>query len=128
MTLVGRHFVLGGLLCLERVVDEIAIEDGLGAGGGRGDQGGDESGARRRVNFEERRDRKPMTGQADLRSSTANPMRYQRRIPFYSLDVTSFHSQPFSQNSQKYHFHQQSQTTRNGNTSHEATKRETCRA
>jgi len=39
MTLVGRHFVLGGLLCLERVVDEIAIEDGLGAGGGRGDQG-----------------------------------------------------------------------------------------
>jgi hypothetical protein len=38
MTLVGRHFILGGFLYRKDAEDEIAIEDGYGAGGRRGEE------------------------------------------------------------------------------------------
>jgi hypothetical protein len=38
MTLVGRHFDLGGFLCREDAEEEMAIEDGFGEGGEGGDE------------------------------------------------------------------------------------------
>jgi hypothetical protein len=38
MTLVGRHFDLGGFLCREDAEDEMAIDDGFREGGKRGDE------------------------------------------------------------------------------------------
>jgi len=38
MTLVERHFDFGSFLCREDVAEEIAIEDGSGAGGRRGEE------------------------------------------------------------------------------------------
>lgn len=38
MTLVERHFDFGGFLCLEDVAEKMAIEDGIGAGGRRGEE------------------------------------------------------------------------------------------
>jgi hypothetical protein len=132
MTLVGRHFVLNDFLCREDAEDEIAIEDGFGAGERRRMEGG---GEKSEIKFvEERRGREERTDRQDKKDLvTAQPTEHRTRTRTRnrSLGRCRLHhsasSQPFfaeKKNENMYHSHQQADTTASSNTSHEAFKRE----
>src|SRR6266850_1054179 len=97
MTLVGRHFVLSGFLCREDAEDEIAIEDGFGAGWRRGMEGG---GEKSEIKFvEERRDEKRgLTGKTRTLSRHSQPnTEPEPGTDFFCRLHHSASSQPFLQ-------------------------------